>query len=73
MQIYPAYTVARIEEELSYREIEEISKFWAEHPSNYANMRLLKEMFAAFAGIKIDKSEKFTIENTIEQFRALGF
>ncbi len=74
MQIYPGYTVTKIEEELSFREIEELSKCWEKMPPNYANVKITKEIIAGYLGIDLNpKTEETTIEKTIEAFELLGY
>lgn len=75
MQVYPGYTVEKIEEEFSAREIDEICKTWNREPPQYADLKIIKEMIAAY--LKIDlktlNREPPGIDATIEHFRMLGF
>ena len=74
MQIYPGYTIRKIEEELSYREVEEISKFWMKMRPNFVNLKILAEMVAGFLGVDIQsKAEEPDMQRAIEDFKLLGF
>ncbi len=72
MQIYPGYTVRRIEEELSYRELRELSQTWDKNRPMIVNLKIISEMIAGYFGIEID-TPKPTIEATKEAFKLLGF
>lgn len=72
MQIYPGYTVRRIEEELSCRELEELSKHWEGHRPASVNARILTDMVAGYLGVELNQP-KNTIEAAKTAFRMLGF
>ena len=72
MQCYPAYTLRRIEEELSYREIDELSKTWEENRPMSVNLRILNQLVAGYMGVELNQP-KNTIEAAKQAFRMLGF
>ena len=72
MQIYPGYTVRRIEEELSYREIDELSKTWEENRPMSINLKILNELVAGYMGVELNQP-KNTIEAAKTAFSMLGF
>ncbi len=72
MQIYPGYTLKRIEEELSYREIDELSKTWEENRPTSVNLKILNELVAGYMGVELNQP-KNTIEAAKTAFRMLGF
>lgn len=72
MQCYPAYTVRRIEDELSYREIDELSKTWEENRPMSVNLRILNQLVAGYMGVELNQP-KNTIEAAKTAFRMLGF
>ena len=72
MQIYPGYTLRRIEEELSYREIDELSKTWEENRPMSVNLKILNELVAGYMGVELNQP-KNTIEAAKTAFRMLGF
>lgn len=73
MQIYPGYTVRKIEEELSYREIQEMSKYWSKIPPTYANNKIIKELLAGALNVDLNQNQEVTLDKTIEAFKLLGF
>ena len=72
MQIYPGYTIRRIEEELSCREIDELSKTWEENRPMSVNLKILNELVAGYMGVELNQP-KNTIEAAKTAFRMLGF
>lgn len=75
MQAYPGYTVEKIEEELSYRQVEELSKQWNQGNTSSVNMKVLMELVAGFMGVdlkRLFKPSETTIDNTIEMFKLEG-
>ncbi len=72
MQIYPGYTLKRIEDELSYREIDELSKTWEENRPMSVNLKILNELVAGYMGVELNQP-KNTIEAAKTAFRMLGF
>jgi len=46
MQVYPAYTVERIEAELSWREFGELSDCWKNESYNYKSLSKIEKMLA---------------------------
>jgi len=72
MQIYPGYTIRRIEKELSYREIDELSKTWEENRPMSVNLKILNELVAGYMGVELNQP-KNTIEAAKTAFRMLGF
>jgi hypothetical protein len=75
MQAYPGYTVGKIEEELSYRQLEELSKQWNRGDTASMNIKVLMQMVAGFMGVdlkRVFKPTETTIDDTIEMFRLEG-
>lgn len=52
MQIYPGYTIDRIDEELSLRQVKLLLDENLKEPSLYATMREINQMLKSFLGIK---------------------
>jgi hypothetical protein len=73
MQSYPGYTRDKINEEFSWREIDELCEWWRKHPPDYHNVDIIKRMIAGYLGVDLTPPCKQTIEGTIEAFKAEGF
>ncbi len=73
MQIYPGYTVAKIEEECSYREIDELSKYWHKAHPNFWNVDTIKQLIAGYMQVDLTaQAEKPSIDGAIEAFKLIG-
>jgi hypothetical protein len=73
MQVYPGYTIEKIENELSFREIEELSKHWDDFSTTHGNLKTLMHIVGGYLGVDFNLAKKPTIEQTKESFRLLGF
>lgn len=76
MQAYAGYTVAKIEEELSFREVDELVKSWEKSVPAFVNIRDLTMLFAGFVGADLEaarnKPKKGSFDDTIEAFKLIG-
>lgn len=53
MTAYPAYTVARIDDELSWRQVGVLMKQWSKHPPAHVHLDRIERMIAAATGTKL--------------------
>jgi hypothetical protein len=60
MQVYPAYTIRKIEEELSWRILKEMMNCWKDHKPGYMLTQRIEQILMKANGmIEIRKDEKF--------------
>lgn len=52
MLAYPAYTIDRIETELSWRQVNELVACWGEDPPQFQTGRRIMDMIAKMGGFK---------------------
>jgi hypothetical protein len=52
MQAYPGYTVRGIEDELSWREVDELFRTWEREPPAFATQKKIAKMIEKWGGFK---------------------
>ncbi len=53
MMAYPGYTVQGIEEELSWREVDELFAAWEKEPPAFATQKRIARMIEKWGGFKV--------------------
>ena len=72
MLAYPGYTVEKIREELSWRQIEELMKVWQEHEPSNTRLKKIEEILKKAHGIKY-VSRKGKDQDLMTELRGMGW
>ena len=72
MLAYPGYTVEKIREELSWRQIEELMKVWQEYEPSNSRLKNIEEILKKAHGIKY-VSRKGKDQDLMTELRGMGW
>lgn len=57
MLAYPGYTVQKIKDELTWREVEELAKTWKDHPPTFFQLNKIEQILEKHTGVKFQKMQ----------------
>lgn len=73
MMAYPGYTVRGIEEELSWREVDELFRTWEREPPAFASQRRIAKMIEKWGGFKSVPARPLGGEQLVEKLGQMGW
>ena len=73
MLAYPGYTVRGIEDELSWREVDELFKAWEKEPPPFASQKKIAKMIEKWGGFKSQAMKPLAGEALESKLSELGW
>ena len=73
MQVYPAYTIDKIETELSWREVKELMKYWSDGTTSYQALTRIEKMIEKKFGFEKVSSKPLHGEELVNRLTQEGW